>query len=190
MIVGINNVIKFTGEIHMVHDDCMLILVANIYANPTYTVLYQADRNTENKITLFTLENSESGLILTTEIQDENSNLIAKIDKNKLIQIDEKFDAQGKIEEGNGLMLTRKEDGAVILNTRITEDGYVAVKGIFYLGDKKIYVADRAIEINDVSRQTINGVNMHDSIFIGTPEITLTDDGVVLSADKCWKEES
>ncbi len=33
----------------MVHDDYMLMLGANIYANPTYTVLYQADRNTENR---------------------------------------------------------------------------------------------------------------------------------------------
>jgi len=171
----------------MGHDDYMLILGANIYANPIYTVLYQADKNTEDKIHLFTLENSESSLILTTEIQDENSNIIAKIDKNEFIQVDEKFDVKGEIEKENGLTLTRKEGDAVVLNARITEDGYVAVTGIFHVGGKKIYVADREVRINDEPRQTINGVNVHDSIFVGTPEITLTDEGVKLSADRCWK---
>jgi hypothetical protein len=139
---------------------------------------------------LFTLENGDSGLILTTEIQDENSDLIAEIDKNKFIQVNEKFDVEGEIEEGNGFTLTRKEDGAVIFNARITEDGYVAVTGIFHVGGKKIYVADREVKIDDTPRQTINGVNMHDTIFVGTPEITLTHEGVRLSADRCWKSES
>jgi len=174
----------------MAHEDYMLILGANIYANPIYSVLYQADKNTQEKINLFTLENGDSGLILTTEIQDENSDLIAEIDKNKFIQVNEKFDVEGEIEEGNGFTLTRKEDGAVIFNARITEDGYVAVTGIFHVGGKKVYVADREVKIDDTPRQTINGVNMHDSIFVGTPEITLTDEGVRLSADRCWKSES
>lgn len=169
----------------MVQEDYMLMLGANVYANPVYTVLYQADRDTGNKVTLFTLENSEDSLNLTTEIQDENSDLIAKIDRSKFIQVNEKFDGQGKIEEGNGLTLKRKDNGHIILNARTTEDGYVIVTGTFYVGGKKIYVADRAVEIDDTPRQTINGVKMHDSIFVGTPEITLTDDGVVLSADKC-----
>lgn len=169
----------------MVQEDHMLMLGANVYANPIYTVLYQADRNTENKITLFTLENGEDSLNLTTEILDENSDLIAKIDKSKFIQVNEKFDGQGKIEEGNGLTLKRKDSGHTILNVKTTEDGYVIVTGTFHVGGKKIHVADREIEIDGVSRNTINGVKIHDSIFIGTPEITLTDEGVRLSADKC-----
>ena len=175
------------GEIRMVQEDYMLMLGANIYANSEFTVLYQADINSENKIPLFTLENSESGLNLTTEIYDENSNLIVKIDKNELSQVNEKFDVKGKIEEGNGLTLTRKDDGAIILNARISEDGYLVVTGIFYVGAKKIYIANRAVEIDDMPRQTINGVSMHDSIFIGTPDITLTENGIVLSADRCCK---
>jgi hypothetical protein len=171
----------------MVQEDYMLMLGANIYANSEYTVLYQADINSDKKITLFTVENSESGLNLTTEIQDESSNLIAKIDKNELIQVNEKFDVHGKIEEGNGLTLTRNDNGAIILNARITEDGYVAVTGIFHVGNKKIYIANRAVEIDDMPRQTINGVSLHDSIFIGTSVITLTDNGVVLSTDRCCK---
>lgn len=171
----------------MAHEDYMLIFGANIYANPTYTVLYQADKNSEDKIHLFTLENSEGNLILTTEIQDEYSNIIAKIDKNEFTQVGEKFDVKGEIEQEDGLTITKKEGDAVIFNARITEDGYVAVTGIFHVAGKKIYVADREIKINDEPRQNINGVNVHDSIFVGTPVVTLTDEGVKLSADQCWK---
>jgi hypothetical protein len=171
----------------MTRDDYMLILGSNVYANPIYTVSYQADMNTGDKIHLFTLENKDEGLVITTEISDENSDLIAKIDESKLTQVNGKFDVQGKIEEENGFTLKRKEDGAVILSARITEIGYAAVTGIFHIAGKKIYVAERAVEIDDVPRQAINGVNMHDSIFVGTSEITLTDEGLRLSADKCWK---
>ena len=174
----------------MAQEDYMLILGANIYANSEYTVLYQADINSDEKITLFTLENSESGLNLTSDIQDESSNLIAKINKNELLQVNEKFDVQGKIEEGNGLTLKRKDNGAIILNARITEDGYVAVTGIFHVGGKdihKIHITNRAVEIDDMPRQTINGVSVHDSFFVGTSVITLTNNGVVLSADRCCK---
>lgn len=171
----------------MVQEEYMLMLGANIYANSEYTVLYQVDIDSDEKITLFTLENSESGLNLTSEIQDESSNLIAKIDKNELLQINEKFDVEGKIEEGKGFTLTRKDNGAIILNTRITEDGYVAVTGIFHVKGKKIYIASRAVEIDDMPRQTINGVNVHDSFFVGTSIITLTNNGVVLSTDRCCK---
>jgi len=164
----------------MIRDDYMLILGLNVYADPVYTVSYQATRYTGDKTHLFTLENCDGDLILTTEIRDENSELIAKIDRNELIQINEKFDAQGEIEKGNGLTLTRKEDGDVIFNARITEDGYVAVSGIFYVGGKKIHITDRKVEIDDMPRQTINGVDVHGTIFVGTCNITLTDDGLRL----------
>jgi hypothetical protein len=162
----------------MTHDDYMLILGSNVYADPVYRLSYQPDRNTGDRIPLFTLENCDDGLILTTEIRDENSEIIAKIDKNALIQINENFDAQGELEKGNGLTLTRKEDGTVIFNAKITEDPYVAVTGTFYAKSKKIYITDRTVEINDVSRKSINGVEMHDAIFVGTCDITITDDGL------------
>ena len=162
----------------MTNNEYMLIVGSNVYANPVYTLSYQADKNTGDRIHLFTLENCDNGLTLTTEIRDENSEIIAKIDNNEFIQVNEIFDVQGEIEKGNGLTLTRKEDGTVIFNARITEDGYVAVTGIFHVGSKKINITDRAVKIDDVPRQTINGVNMHDSIFIGTSDILITDEGV------------
>lgn len=162
----------------MTHDDYMLILGSNVYADPTYTVSYQADKNTGDRTHLFTLENCDGDLILTTEIRDKDSELIAKIDKNKFTQINEKFDVEGEIEKRNGLTLIKKETGDVIFNARITEDGYVAVSGTFYVEGKKIHITDRKVEINDTPSQTINGVDIHDTFFIGNNDITLTDDGL------------
>lgn len=169
---------KITGENHMTHDDYMLILGSNIYADQAYMVSYQTDIETGDRTHLFTLENSDGNLTLTTEIRDENSELIAKIDRNELTQINKNFDVQGEIEKGNGLTLTNRENGDVIFNAKITKDGYVAVSGIFYVGGKKIRVTDRTVEINDTPRQTINGVNVHDTFFVGNYDITLTDDGL------------
>ncbi|HOW13949.1 hypothetical protein [Methanosarcina sp.] len=163
----------------MIHDDYMLILGSNVYADQMYTVSYQ-DKNTGDRTPLLTLENSEGGLVLTAEVRDEDSELIAKIDRNEFTQINEKFDVQGEIEIGNGLTLKERESGDVILNTRITEDGYLAVSGTFFVGGKKIHITDRKVEINDIPRQTINGVDVHDTFFVGKCNITLTDNGVKL----------
>lgn len=160
----------------MTHDDYMLIFGSNVFADQMYTVSYQ--ENTGEKTHLFTLENSDNGPVLTVEVRGEDSELIAKIDRNEFTQINEKFDMQGEIDKGNGLILTKKENDDVILNARITEDGYVAVSGIFYIRGKKIHITDRKVEINDTPRQTINGVNVHDTIFIGNNDITLTDNGL------------
>ncbi len=170
----------------MVHDDYMLILGSNVYADPVYNLLYKPEYNllykpdmdSEERIPIFTLENCDDGLLLTTEIRDANSEIIAKIDKNKFIQINENFDVQGEIEKGNGLMLTKKDDGTVIFNAKITEDQYVEVTGTFYVRGKKIRITDRTVEINDVPKKSVNGVDMHDTIFVGTCDITITDDGL------------
>ena len=77
-----------------------------------------------------------------------------------------------------GLMLTKKDDGTVIFNAKITEDQYVEVTGTFYVRGKKIRITDRTVEINDVPKKSVNGVDMHDTIFVGTCDITITDDGL------------
>jgi len=169
---------KITGENHMTYNDYMLILGSNVYADQAYMVSYQTNKDTGDRTNLFTLENCDGNLILTTEIWDENSELIAKIARNELTQINKNFDMQGEIETGNGLTLTKRENGDVIFNAKITEDGYIAVSGIFYVGGKKIRVTERTVEIDDTPRQTINGVNVHDTFFVGNYDITLTDDGL------------
>jgi hypothetical protein len=169
----------------MTNEDYMLILGSNVYADQAYTVSYQTDKNTGDRTHLFTLENCDGSLILTTEILDKNSEIIAKIDRNRFTQINENFDVQGEIEKGNGLTLTKRESGETVFNAKIIEDGYVAVSGIFYVGGKKIYITDRKVEINDTPRQTINGVNVHDTFFVGNYDITLTDDGLKFKDGTC-----
>jgi hypothetical protein len=163
----------------MSDNDYMLILGANVYANPTYKVSYEVDKNTRESIPLFTLENTDKGLILSTEIKDESGNIIAKIDNNKPALVDESLDLKGEIEKGAGLTLTRKNEDTALLNARITEDGYVAVIGTFFAGGKKIYISNEAVKIDDEPRQTIKGVNLHNSIFVGTGDITITDEGLM-----------
>lgn len=63
-----------------------------------------------------------------------------------------------KIETGSSPILTRKEDSGVIFSVKITEDGYGAVTGIFYVGDKKIHITGLTVEINDELRKSINSV--------------------------------
>lgn len=163
----------------MAHD-YMLILGSNVYVDPVYRLSYKPDQNNKDRVLLFTLENCDGDLILTTEIRDENSNLIAKIDRNEFIQLNENLEAEGRIEAESGFTLMRKEDRTVIFNVRITEERYIVVTGTFYVEDKKIRITDSSVEINGVSRKSINGVDMHDAIFVGTCDITLTDDGMMI----------
>ena len=163
----------------MTKDEYMLILGSTFMQIQCIHCHIKRIRTLETRYTWLLWKNCTTSLILTTEIRDENSDLIAKINDNELIQVDEKFDVQGEIEKGNGLTLTRKKDSTVIFNVRITEDGYVTVNGIFYAEGKKIHIADREVTIDDAPQQTINGVKMHDSIFIGTSDIMITDSGSV-----------
>lgn len=56
----------------------------------------------------------------------------------------------------------------------------MTVSGIYYVGGEKIQITNRKVEIDDVPRQTINGADIHDAIFVGTCNITLTDNGIKL----------
>jgi hypothetical protein len=162
----------------MSSEEYMLIFGSNIYANPTYTILFGEDEKIEDRIHLLTLENSDKGLLLTTEIQDESGNPVAKIDKNNLTQTAEKFEIQGKIESETGLTVTKKEGNTVIFNARITEDGYIAVAGTYYIKGKKIEISDSEIKIDGELRQTIKGINIHGTFFVGVGDITITEDGL------------
>lgn len=166
------------GESGMSHDDYMLIFGSNIYANPEYSVWYEGDKDIGNRIQLFTLENSDNDLLLTTELQDEHGNPIAKIEKNELSLLNENLEVEGEIERGNGFTITRKNDGKIFFNARITEDGYLAVTGDFYVNNKEIQISADTVKIDREIRQTIKGVNVHGTFFVGIGEITITDEGL------------
>lgn len=160
----------------MSHEDYMLVFGSNIYANPEYSVWYEGDKNI--RVHLFTLENSDNGLLLTTELQDKDGSPMAKIDKNKVSLLNENLEMKGQIEQENGLAVTRKEDGQIIFNARINEDGYLAVTGVFHVNNKLIEISADTVKIDQEIRQTIKGVNVHGTFFVGIGEITMTDEGL------------
>ena len=47
----------------MVHDDYMLILGSNVYADPVYNLVYKLDMDSEESVPLFTLENCDGSLL-------------------------------------------------------------------------------------------------------------------------------
>ncbi|MGB9928383.1 MAG: hypothetical protein ACPK85_08265 [Methanosarcina sp.] len=162
----------------MSHEDYMMIFGSNIYANPEYSVWYEGDKNIGEKVHLFTLENSENGLLLTAELQGKDGSTIAKIDKNKVSLLNENLEIKGQIEHENGLTVTRTEDGQVIFNAGINEDGYLAVTGVFHVNNKVIEISADTVKIDQEIRQTIKGINVHGTFFVGIGEITITDEGL------------
>jgi hypothetical protein len=171
-------VAKIGRESQMSSEEYMLIFGSNIYANPTYTIMFGEDEKIEDRIPLITLENTDNGLLLTTEIQDESGNPVAKIDINNFTQTAEKFDMQSKIESETGITIRKKENNTTIFSARITEEGYIALTGTYYVKGKKIEISDSDVKIDGESRQTIKGINVHGTFFVGVGEITITDDGL------------
>lgn len=150
---------------------------SNIYVNPVYNVSYEGVRPAGTKH-LFTLENSSKGMVLSTEIFDEKGHLIARVIKNKIEFVCEKFEAHGVIEQGLGFMIKGKKDGKILFNARTTKEGYAAVTGTFYAGNKKIYVTDEVLRINDESQENVNFVSTHGSIYSDIGDINITSHGV------------
>ncbi|MGB9133099.1 MAG: hypothetical protein WCB90_10885 [Methanosarcina sp.] len=154
---------------------------SNVYVNPTYKVSYEGNKPAGSTIHLFSLENSSKGLLLTTEIRDENNHFLAKIIKNKIDYVCEKYDAHGVIEKGLGFMIKGKEDGNIIFSAKITRDGYVAVTGNFHAGGKKLLISDETLRINDVSQENVNYVGAYGNIYSGIEDIVITAHGVKMS---------
>ncbi len=150
---------------------------SNVYVNPAYNVSYEGNKPAGTKH-LFSLENSNTGLILTTEIFDENNHLLARIVKNKIEYVCKKFDAHGVIEKGLGFMIKGREDGNIIFSARVIKDGYVAVTGTFHVGSKKILITDEILRVNEVSQENVNFVRAYGNIYSGIRDINITSHGV------------
>lgn len=94
---------------------------------------------------MFTIEDSNQGLILSTELRNANKNLIVKIRKNKIEKLDDnKYKVDGTIGIGNDFKVTRIADGTVIFNLNANSES-VKVTGSFFFLDREIEVTtDRA----------------------------------------------
>ena len=126
-------------------------------------VSYLLDRETGKKMHLFTVENSDKGLILTANLRDRNANRIVEIDENKIKYIDnDNFTALGELEKGEGIKITKKDDKAVIFNARI-ENGLVKVTGVFNFAGSEIIVTDDEVVINPGNNRLWNNYIKTDS---------------------------
>jgi hypothetical protein len=93
---------------------------------------------------MFTIEDSNQGLVLSTELRDVDKNIIVKIRKNKIERLnDNKYKVDGTIGIGNDFKVTRIEDNTVIFNLNANSES-VKVTGSFFFLDREIEItADR-----------------------------------------------
>ena len=81
---------------------------------------------------MFTVEDSNQGLILNTELRDADKNIIVKISKNNIEKLDDnKYKVDGIIGIGNDFKVIRKDDNAVIFNLK-ADNQSVKVTGLFF----------------------------------------------------------
>jgi hypothetical protein len=163
-----------------------LNLGSNLFDQPIYAVSYEKDKNTGDKIHLFTLENSDHGLLLTTEIRDKDDDRLATIYRNEFKHIRfDKIDAYGEIEIDPGLTLIRKSDNVAIFNAKLNKDGCVAVTGTFCLGkSKKCQITDEKLLIKVYDSEDLNSFpetyQLFGNQFYGPGGVTITDNGINL----------
>lgn len=110
-------------------------------------VSYKLLDEPNGKIDLFTIEDSNNGLILTTELRDVNKDIIAKIKKNTIEELNKDYKIEGAINNGTGFRVIRKNDGLVIFNIR-TIDETIKVTGFFDFAGWELNVTDDAIYVN------------------------------------------
>lgn len=96
------------------------------------------------RLPMFTIEDSNQGLALSTELRDADKNIIVKIRKNKIEKLnDNKYKVDGTIGIGNYFKVTRIEDNTVIFNLNANSES-VKVTGSFFFLDREIELtADR-----------------------------------------------
>ncbi|KKG32698.1 hypothetical protein [Methanosarcina mazei] len=151
---------------------------SNTYINSVYRISYLVDETTNGMVHLFTLKNTNSGLILTTDIRDQYGDILAKIVENKVSFINNGYSAEGAIGNKSGITITRTEDGCVIFNATIIEDNYAKINGILHVGGKRLQITEEEIKIDDVNRDIINNISLHGNTFIGIGDIVITENGV------------
>ncbi len=110
-------------------------------------VSYKLLDEPNGKMHLFTVEDSNKGLVLTTELRDSNKDIIVKIKNNTIEKLNEVYKTEGKIEDGSSFRVIRKNDGLIIFNIR-TIDETIKVTGFFDFVGWELNVTDDVIYIN------------------------------------------
>jgi len=133
----------------------------NVICNCSGTVVYKSSEGEEKE--LFTLEKNAGELLLTTEIRDENGDLLAKLRRNSFVYAREGFDAETFYDLGrhppDTFVLTRNEDGKEIFKAKIIDNMNIQVTGVFHMGSQKIEATDDKLIIgtNELRNNVIEG---------------------------------
>jgi hypothetical protein len=119
---------------------------------------------------MFTIEDSNQGLILDTELRDADKNIIIKIRKNKIEKLDDnKYKVDGTIGIGNDFKVSRKEDDTVIFNLNANSES-VKVTGLFFFLGREIEITTDRVHIKPMNYS-----------FWGNHIISLGNRGITLS---------
>lgn len=121
----------------------------NIIRNCNGTVIYRTRGGKQKE--LFILEKNLGELLLTTEIRNEEGELLARLRRNSFAYIKDGFDVERHFELGRRspdiFILTRKDDNKELFKARIIDSMNVQVTGLFYTESTKIEATDEKLMI-------------------------------------------
>ncbi|MDY9924827.1 hypothetical protein [Methanosarcina sp.] len=91
----------------------------------------------EGDLPMFTIEDSNQGLLLKTELRDADNNIIVKISKNIIEKLNNKdYKVEGVIGIGNDFKVARTDNGAVIFNLKADNDSVKVTGSFFFMGQE------------------------------------------------------
>jgi len=136
----------------------------NIIRNCNGTVIYRTREGREKE--LFILETNAGELLLTTEIRDEQGDLLAKLRRNSFVYVKDGLDVENYFELGmkspDTFILIRKNDGKELFKAKIIANMDIQITGVFYTGFIKIEATDEKLMIgtNLMIGNEINGFGL------------------------------
>ena len=95
---------------------------------------------------LFTIEDSDLGLLVSADLRDKDSNPIVKITKNEIEKLDDKYKTNGVIGESESFKVIRKEDNVVMFDVKTIHDS-IKVTGYFYFGGREYSITENEVLI-------------------------------------------
>ena len=112
-------------------------------------ISYRLLNEPNSDLPMFTMEDSNQGLILNTELRDADKRIIVKINKNTIEKLDDnKYKVDGIIGVGNDFKVIRIDDEAVVFNLKADNES-VKVTGLFFFLDQEIEITpDQVCSLN------------------------------------------
>jgi hypothetical protein len=121
----------------------------NIIRNCNGTVIYRTRGGKQKE--LFILEKNLGELLLTTEIRQEDGELLARLRRNSFVFTKSGFDVEKHFELGRRspdvFILRKKDDNKELFKARIIDSMNVQVTGVFYTDATKIEATDERLMI-------------------------------------------